>query len=251
MASAYDTEPLMMPVNVSLTLTPSAANWENAILSFVPASVPSMPLLARTPNNAVVSSKLNPNSLATGATLPIDPANFSRSNADAPNAVAMTSATFPASSASNPNWLMVLTTVSAVGPRSFPNAWANANVESVALTISSADNPNLAISNWSSDTLDALNTVDFPRSNAFFSSLSNSAPVAPDTAFTFFIANSKSAATLNDDAPIAARGAVRPMDNPRPTCDNDVDVALSLRWADVKPRSNLSAFNPRTTLRRD
>ena len=48
----------------------------NAIFSFVPASVPSMPLLASTPNRAVVSSRLKPNSFMMGATLPIDPQTF-------------------------------------------------------------------------------------------------------------------------------------------------------------------------------
>ena len=75
MASLYVTEPLMMAVKVSLTLTPSAANCETpSSVSFLP--VPSMPLLASTPNRAVVSSRLKPNSLRWAQHCPLIPQTF-------------------------------------------------------------------------------------------------------------------------------------------------------------------------------
>ena len=177
--------------------------------------------------------------------------NVSRSRAADANDVAMMSATEEASEASRPNCAMVWPTTSAVGPSSCPKAWARAKVDSVALVISLDERPSLANSSWRVETCEAENTVDDPRSRAFFWSAANSLPVAPETAFTFFMANSKSAATLNEEAPIPTRGAVTPTERPRPTLDKALAVLRTLRCAAVNPRSNCRESRPRTTERRD
>ena len=189
-----------------------------------------MPLLARTPKRAVVSSRLNPNSAATGPAFFMPSLNLSRSRAEPPKAAAMTSATRPLGRPQgqtvqvwNRRWPLLGQVLDRMPePRQVSTQW---------LWLSASTESQLGELSWRSATDDAEKTVDAPKSSAFLLSDANSCPVAPETAFTFFIANSKSAATLNEEAPTAVRGAVIPRVMERPTAEMLLAVFLSWRWA--------------------
>ena len=83
-------------------------------LSWVPANDPLMFAFASCPRMAVVSSKLNPATLATGPTMVIAPVNFSMSSAVLAKLRAITSVIRAVSLASNPKALSVPPATSAV-----------------------------------------------------------------------------------------------------------------------------------------
>ena len=103
----------------------------------VPACDPLIPAFANTANIADVSSMDIPALFATGATNFIELAKVSISNADELNDDAITSVTRPVSFASKPKARNVEPATSAARAKSLPDAWANANVDSVTFVISS------------------------------------------------------------------------------------------------------------------
>jgi hypothetical protein len=101
-----------------------SARFNKIFLVAVPALLASNPALDKTPSNAVVSSKENPNVLATGQASVIAVENFSKSNALFAKLLAITSFTLVASLALSPYIFNVAPTVLAVSPRSCPKAAA-------------------------------------------------------------------------------------------------------------------------------
>ena len=183
----------------------------------VPAILPLIPALASSSSIAVVSSIPIPAALAIGATYFIDSAKASISKAEDAKLKAITSVTRPVSSASKPKPLNVAPATSAALARSDPLAWAKNRVLSVTLSISEAVNPSFANSTCKEATSRAVKTVVDPKFLAFSVSIFNWSAVAPDTAFTLLISDSKSANTFTLVAPIIAMGAERPRDRVPPT----------------------------------
>ena len=210
----------------------------------VPACEPLMPALARAANIPEVCSIDIPADLATGATYFMESANNPMSNADELNAAAITSVTWPVSDASMPNPRRVAPATSADLAKSEPDACAKFRVASVTFSISPVVNPSLANSNCNPDTSDAVNLVDDPKSNAFFSRRLNSSADAPDTAATCAMLCSKSAATLNDTPAMAPRGAVIPAVMEAPRRLVFLPKALNLRCACPNPLSSSRVSTP-------
>ena len=113
------------------------------VLKAVPAIEPLIPALASVPKIAVVSSKENPATLATGATNDIELENLSMSKAVEAKLVAITSVSLVVSLASKPKALSVEPATLADCPKSRPKAVERFRVPSVTSKISSAVNPNL------------------------------------------------------------------------------------------------------------
>ena len=177
----------------------------------VPAWLPFIPLSAIRASMAVVSSIDTPAAFATGATYFMEFWKDAMSKAELLKLAAITSVTRCVSLASKPKPRKVAPATSADCARSEPVACARFSVASVTSVISSALKPSFAYSSCKAATSEAVNRVVLPNALAFSSSFLNSAPVAPETAFTLAMLCSKSAATLNDAAPINASGAVMPM----------------------------------------
>ena len=114
-----------------------------------------------------------------------------------------------------------------------------------------AENPSFENSSCKADTWEALNLVELPSSRAFSFSFLNSPAVAPETAFTFAIDCSKSAATLNEATAISPSGAVTFLVRLAPLLFRLLDVLRMERWAFCRPFSKPSALRSRRTLRRD
>ena len=186
--------------------------------NIVPAIDPLIPLFANTANIADVFSNDMPADDAIGATIFIASANDSISRADELNDFAITSVTRPVSLTSKLNPRKVAPATSAERAKSLPDACAKFNVASVTPVICLAVKPSFANSNCSPATSRALNIVERPNSLAFSDNNLNSSAVAPETAFTLAISNSKSRNTLNETAPNATIGAVTFIDIFLPNC---------------------------------
>ena len=177
------------------TSPPVAPRSEIIRFSAVPAWLPFIPAFERLASIAVVSSRLIPALWATGATNFIDSAKLSISKAEAPKLLAITSVTRCVSLASSPKPRSVLPATSAARARSASAACAKASVLSVTWFISPLVKPKRAKLSCKPATSVAVNFVLLPNRKASLSSAANSEAVAPLTAFTFAIPDSKSAAT--------------------------------------------------------
>ena len=174
----------------------------------VPAVLASIPLSVNTPNIALVSSSDAPANLAMGATVAIAVPNFSKSNALPLNDAAITSATLPDSDACRSKPFIVAAATVADCAKSSPVARAKSRIAAVDASISSGLNPNFDKLSCNSATCAEVYRVVRPKSSAFFSSILNCSPVAPEIAFTLAIDCSKSIANLTDAPPINASGNV-------------------------------------------
>src|SRR5690606_9832750 len=114
----------------------------------------------------------------------------------------------------------------------------------MAPMISCAFMPAIAMKFIASAACDALNCVVAPSSRARSRSCSNSSPVAPDTAATWFIAISKSAPALMAPIPTPTIGAVTAAVRVRPAPLNAWAVAFSLLSACERALSNSVASIP-------
>ena len=233
------------------TSPPVAPTVERILRSAVPAWLPLMPLFAIAASIAVVCSMLSPAFLATGATNFMESWKLPMSRAELEKLAAITSVTLPVSLAFRPKALRVAPATSADCARSDPVACARFNVAPVTLVISVAENPSFENSSCKADTWEALNLVELPSSRAFSFSFLNSPAVAPETAFTFAIDCSKSAATLNEATAISPSGAVTFLVRLAPLLFRLLDVLRMERWAFCRPFSKPSALRSRRTLRRD
>ena len=92
-------------------------------------------MFANWPNKAVVSSRVNPTALATGATNFIDSVNLSRFNAVVVNEAAITSATFLVKEASKLKALSVVPATCAELDKDSPVAAAKSSVDFVVFQI--------------------------------------------------------------------------------------------------------------------
>ena len=173
---------------------------------------------------------LNPADLAMGATNFIDSANFSMSKADLENDNAITSVTLLVSFASIPKPRNVAPATSAALGNSVPVAAARDNVAFCAPIISLVVNPNFANSVCNPATSEAVNFVDAPKALAVASNCLNSAPVAPEIAFTLAIACSNFIPTeivpliafciaIKPTVATPSLAAIAPNDEPIPLAD--------------------------------
>src|SRR5690606_8517327 len=138
-------------------------------------------------------------------------------------------------------------TMSAVRPMSSCAAAASFSASGMAPMISCAFMPAIAMKFIASAACDALNCVVAPSSRARSRSCSNSSPVAPDTAATWFIAISKSAPALMAPTPRPTIGAVMAVLRVRPAPPNAWAVAFSLLSACERALSNSVASMPSVT----
>ena len=195
-ACVNSSELLTVPPNLLANLLFSLESSKNTCLRLVPAIEPLIPALARVPSTAVVSSKENPATLATGATNDIELVNLSMSRAVEAKLVAITSVILTVSLASKPKALNVEPATLADCDKSRPNAVARFNVPSVTSKISSEVNPSLLNSICKFATSEAVNFVEPPNLSADCSSCFNFPPVAPAITDKFLIFCSNSAPTL-------------------------------------------------------
>ena len=213
-----------------LVLTPAiSASLPSVASTFfmsVPADVPLIPLLASNPAIAANSSRETPAALAKGAAILNASPSSSTEVFEAVAVAVNTSATCPISFAAIPNAPETLVAMSAAMPSSRAPAFARSRTAGIPARIFSVLNPAMPSICMPWATSWALNVVVAPSSFAFATSFVNSAPVAPVTALTADICDSKVANVLTANPNPAAAGAAAASSG-RPTSEAERPNAVN------------------------
>ena len=146
--------------------------------------------------------------------------------------LANTSATCPASPASNPKARRVEEAMSALLAKSSPEEAAKSSIPGIAAVISDTENPADARFSIASALSVAEKEVAFPNSIACCSRSSNSDAVAPEIALTRLICASKSLPAMIAAVPTPIKGVVTPIVSILPM-ESSFPPAFLRSWEDI------------------